>query len=188
MHATALIFACASLPRSAVAGKHVLEVGSYNVNGSVRPFVIANAPASYIGVDQSPQYGFVDLVLSAEQLVNHFGESTFDVVISTEMLEHTENWRTVIDEMKSVLRPGGLLVLTCRGPGFPRHNFPHDYWRFTVDDFCRIFADFDIETLMADFRPGVLFSGRKSDRPRTELTPITVASVQKQFKARRMKY
>jgi len=94
----------------------------------------------------------------------------------TETLEHTENWRTVIDEMKCVLRPGGLLVLTCRGPGFPRHEYPQDFWRFTLDDFGRIFADFDIETLIEDPTPGVLFAGRRSNRPRTDLTLISVAT------------
>ncbi len=176
MHPTAFVFACAALPRTAVSGRHVLEVGSYNVNGSARPAVVAHGPASYVGVDASPQPGFVDIVLPAEQLVKQFGENAFDVLISTETLEHTENWRTVIDEMKCVLRPGGLLVLTCRGPGFPRHEYPQDFWRFTLDDFGRIFADFDIETLIEDPTPGVLFAGRRSNRPRTDLTLISVAT------------
>ena len=175
MHPTAFVFACAAPPRTAVSGRHVLEVGSYNVNGSVRPAVVAHGPASYVGVDASPQPRFVDVVLPAEQLVRHFGENAFDVLISTEMLEHAEDWRTVIDAMKSVLCPGGLLVLTCRGPGFERHEFPGDFWRFTLEDFSRIFADFEVETLMEDSTPGVLFAGRRSNRPRPDLTSISVA-------------
>jgi SAM-dependent methyltransferase len=174
MHETAMAFACSVLSQEVVVGKIILEVGSYNVNGSVRPIIVAHKPARYIGVDFSAQDGFVDFVLPAEKLVQRFGEGVFDIVVSTEMLEHAEHWKIVIDQMKRVLRFGGLMVVTCRGPGVPWHGFPDDFWRFTTEDFIKIFADFDVEKLLPDPMPGVLFSGRRSNRPQVDLTDISV--------------
>jgi hypothetical protein len=69
-------------------GKRVLEVGSKFVNGSVRPLIERFcSPRDYVGVDIEPGK-YVDVVLPAEKLVNCFGPESFDVVISTELLEH----------------------------------------------------------------------------------------------------
>jgi hypothetical protein len=72
-------------------GKRVLEVGSKYVNGSVRPLIERFcSPKEYVGVDIEAGK-FVDVILSAEKLVEYFGPESFDVVISTEMLEHIQN-------------------------------------------------------------------------------------------------
>lgn len=90
-------------------GKRVLEVGSKYINGSVRPLIERFAsPKEYIGVDIEPGK-YVDIVLPAEKLVECFGEEAFDVVISTELLEHVRDWRLVINNMKRVLRCGGYI-------------------------------------------------------------------------------
>lgn len=90
-------------------GKSVLEVGSKYVNGSVRPFIEKYLqPKEYIGIDIEPGK-FVDLVLPAEKLLEHFGYESFDVVISTEVLEHVVDWRVVLYNMKGVLRRGGYI-------------------------------------------------------------------------------
>jgi SAM-dependent methyltransferase len=96
------------------------------------------------------------MVLDAVQLLSIFRPEQFDLVISTEMLEHCENWRDAINQMKTALKPGGYLFLTARSPGFDYHN-PPDYWRFTLDHFKRIISDFDILSLEKDSEsPGVL--------------------------------
>ena len=45
------------------------------------------SPTEYVGVDIEPRK-FVDVVLPAEKLTEYFGSESFDVVISTELLEH----------------------------------------------------------------------------------------------------
>jgi len=92
----------------------------------------AMAPASYLGTDAQPGPG-VHLECPAEKLPEALGEASADVVICTEMLEHAEDWRAAVAGLVRVLAPGGLLVLTTRGPGFPYHPHPEDHWRFTVD-------------------------------------------------------
>lgn len=80
-------FVRSSLEPSAVSGKKVLEIGALNVNGSSRAVVEQLRPAQYVGVDIVDGPG-VDVVCSADQLIDKFGPLSFDVVISTEMLEH----------------------------------------------------------------------------------------------------
>jgi len=89
--------------------RRVLEVGSKYINGSVRPLIEKFlSPREYIGVDIEPGK-FVDLVLPAERILEHFGSGSFDVVLSTELLEHIKDWRVVINNMKNVLKRGGYI-------------------------------------------------------------------------------
>jgi len=100
-----------------------LEVGSLDVNGSVRRFF----SGSYIGLDMRAGPG-VDVVGTADALP--FVASRFDCVVSTEMLEHDPSPWHSLREMGRVLKPGGHLLITTRGNGFGEHNEPSDYWRF----------------------------------------------------------
>ena len=51
--------------------------------------------------------------VSATGLTAAFGEASFDVVASTQVLEHLQDWRDALREMGHVLRPGGTLFVTC---------------------------------------------------------------------------
>ena len=98
------------------AGARVLEVGSLDINGSVRRFFTG---CDYLGIDVGPGSG-VDLVCQGQ----HFDapDGSFDVVISTEALEHDPHWRATFANMLRLCRPGGLLLMTCGGPGRPEHG------------------------------------------------------------------
>lgn len=171
-------FVRAEFARLDLSQRDVLEVGSYDVNGSVRGAAERHGPRRYLGVDIAAGPG-VDLVCAAEDLVRRFGEESFDVVVSTEMLEHVPDWKTAIGQMKRVLRPGGGLVLTTRSRGFGLHGYPADFWRFSTDDMASIIADLDdlrIESDRAE-SPGVLVAGIKSHREPTALDSIAIYSV-----------
>ena len=145
--------------------KLVLEVGSFDVNGGLRREIVQHEPTRFIGTDMRAGPG-VDLMVPAAKLVETFVAASFDAVISTEMLEHCEDWRAAIRNMKDVLRPYGLIYLTTRSVGFPPHDFPADYWRFSIDQMRAIFADFDIQVLINDpdpGSPGVFVKARKGD-------------------------
>lgn len=145
-----------------VTGKHVLEVGSMDVNGSVRPHIQSLEPASYLGVDIAPGPG-VDQVVNVHDLVATLGQSRFDLVVSTEMLEHVEDWTDALLQMKSVLRPGGAMVLTTRRPGFPRHHHPNDYWRFTRNALAAALRDFQQVRVAHVQGRGIVASSWKPD-------------------------
>lgn len=161
MHGSVMQYLRNKVTKAEIQGKSVLEIGSYNVNGTARDVIVPFAPKQYLGIDQGPGPG-VDRVLDASNIVTALGENSFDVVLSTEMLEHAQDWRKAVVNMKAVTKLGGLLFVTTRGPGFPFHGFPHDYWRFTVEDFRRIFMDMEILDLVPDGEfPGVFIKCRK---------------------------
>ena len=147
-----------------VTGKRVLEVGSLDVNGSVRGDIMALRPAEYVGIDIRPGPG-VDVICDAGDLVDRFGERAFDVVISTELLEHARDWRRIVSNIKRVTRPGGLMIVSTRSYGVDFHRRPWDYWRYEKEDFTTIFADVLVEDLKLDpTDPGLLIKARKPAR------------------------
>lgn len=149
---------------SDVRGKRVLEVGSLDVNGSVRGDVMALGPAEYVGVDLQPGPG-VDVICDAGDLVARFGDNAFDVVISTEMLEHARDWRRIVSNIKRVTRPDGVMIVSTRSYGVDFHRRPFDYWRYEKADFEAIFADVLVEDLQLDpTDPGLLIKARKPVR------------------------
>lgn len=146
-------------------GKRVLEVGSRYVNGSVRPFVERFLhPREYIGIDVEPGR-YVDLILPAEKMLGYFGSDAFDVVISTEVLEHIWDWKKVISNMKNVVNPGRFMYITTRSINFPLHGYPYDFWRFELEDMKNIFSDCKILVLDKDFSaPGVFIKVKKPNK------------------------
>jgi SAM-dependent methyltransferase len=182
MHTSVSAWVSRVLTRADIAGRTVLEVGSRDVNGSVRAMVEALGPATYVGTDMQSGPG-VDQVVRAEDLPATFDENAFDVVVSTEMLEHAAAWRDCLMAMALVLRPGGLLVLTTRSPGFPRHDYPGDFWRFSreVVAAALIAAGCGAFELVGDPQPGhpgVFVRARKSDPWRPDWPRLAAVEVE----------
>lgn len=182
MHPSVLQWFSTALTRADIAGRAVLEVGSYDVNGSVRPIVEAHGPTVYVGVDQSDGPG-VDRVVPCADLVAVFGPGAFDVVISTEMLEHVVDWQGCVAQLCEVLIAGGLLVLTTRSPGFPYHPFPIDVWRYPLGVMARIVetAGLKVRELVPDpgrGSPGVFVIAVK---PADWIAPWAASSVAEVF-------
>jgi SAM-dependent methyltransferase len=133
MHPSVAIWVKAKIDEHELAGD-TLEVGSFDVNGSVRALF---AGGEYIGVDMREGPG-VDQVAEAKALP--FDDGRFDVVVSTEMLEHDPTFWLSLPEMARVLKPGGHLVVTARSTGFPLHDFPSDYYRFSPEALAFLFG------------------------------------------------
>ena len=94
----------------------VLEVGSRNVNGTVRPLF---PQAGYLGIDLVDGPG-VDLVADILKVGDRFN-AQFSTVVCCETLEHVKEPWAAIDTMALALRPGGLLIVTwCFA--FPLHD------------------------------------------------------------------
>jgi hypothetical protein len=151
-----------SLDADTVKGARVLEVGSYDVNGSVRPYVESLGPERYVGSDMRSGPG-VDHVVECER-IDTISNFSWHIVICAEMLEHAQNWRLCMRKMEFVLRSGGLLLLTTRSPGFPLHAYPHDYWRFTPRHMERILDGLKLDPIAIEDDPqqaGVFVLARK---------------------------
>ena len=148
--------------RNEIENKRVLEIGSRDVNGSVKPFIQTFRPKEYVGIDLAagPR---VNVVLPAEQAVKYFGAESFDVVISTETLEHVEDWRSVITNIKEVLMPSGYVFITTVCQGYPLHDYPADCWRYEVEDMEKIFRDFNILVLREEDDYAVFLKAQKPE-------------------------
>jgi len=168
-----------NVERKEFENKRVLEVGSKYVNGSVRPLIEHFcSPKEYVGVDVEPGK-YVDLILPAEKLVEYFGPESFDIVIATELLEHVQNWRLAVSNLKDVLKHGGYIYITTRSRGFPFHAYPYDFWRYEIEDMRKIFGDFDIIRLTKDHEaPGVCLKAKKPENyVPTDLSDIALYSI-----------
>jgi SAM-dependent methyltransferase len=104
-------------------GSFVLDVGSLDVNGTNRYLFSGGL---YVGIDVLPGPG-VDIVSPGHLFVPP--SDLFDVVISTNALEHDVVWYKTIHNMVRCLRHGGLLIISCayahREHGTPRTT-PND--------------------------------------------------------------
>jgi len=144
-----------------IKGKRVLEVGAMNVNGTIRPIIEAFGPMEYVATDMLDGLG-VDIVVPAEELTREFGKSSFDAVFCVETLEHMKTWVIALRNMKAVCKLGGIILLTARGPDFPRHDYPSDYWRFTEEDMAHILGDCTAPDIRPDPEmPGLFAKAKK---------------------------
>lgn len=168
-----------TLPADLFAGKRVLEVGSYDVNGSVRPILGAHDPMSYIGVDISDGPG-VDVVANVGDLPGMYPDG-FDTVVTTEMLEHVEDWRAAMYALAALVKTGGHLVLSTRSPGFPYHPYPIDCWRYPPPLMREILTalGFKVSVCIDDWeQSGVFAIGKKTRKAKADaLAGIEVPGV-----------
>jgi SAM-dependent methyltransferase len=109
----------------------ILDVGSFDVNGSYRD-LMDNENWKYEGGDMAAgpnvEHVFTDPY--------HWGldDEIFDVVMSGQTFEHIPYFWLAWREIVRVLKPGGLIFLIAPSCG-PEHRYPVDCWRFYRDGF-----------------------------------------------------
>lgn len=137
------------------SGQKVLEIGSLNLNGSVRQFF---ENCEYVGLDVGPGRD-VDVVCPGQ----HYGgqAESFDVIISCEAMEHNPDWRTTWLNMLRMLKPGGLMLMTCATVGRRQHGteefLPQDS-PLTVDMKQNYYRNLVAEDFTALCPPSVWFA------------------------------
>ena len=102
---------------------NILDVGSQY--SPYTPFFLQKCRLyTCIDVVKTP---LVHVVCNAECMpLDH---CSYDLILCTQVLEHTSCPQKIIDECYRVLRPGGILLVTVPSV-FPQHGYPSDNWRF----------------------------------------------------------
>lgn len=80
--------------------------------------------------------GDLDYVLGEDSLVPEEGQS-FDLILSTQVLEHVPEPAAYLAECHRLLTPNGELLLTTHGV-FEDHGCPYDFQRWTADGLRRL--------------------------------------------------
>lgn len=94
----------------------VLDIGGRDLNGTTRSLFPNANPYHVLDLRPGPN---VDFVGDASSWVTM---RTYDLVLITEVFEHTPAWPAILRTAWSALRPGGWLIFTCAGPGRPAHS------------------------------------------------------------------
>lgn len=97
-------------------GGRVLEVGSLDINGSVRSYF---SKCEYVGIDVAPGIG-VDVVSQGQDY--DAPDESFDVVVSCEVMEHNPHWVQTMRNMIRMCKTNGMIIMTCATLGRKEHG------------------------------------------------------------------
>lgn len=124
----------------------VLDIGSYDVNGSYRKLFPENK-FEYLGIDMEDGPN-VDLVVKTPYNWPNFETDSFDLVISGQAFEHNEFFWLTLEEIARVLKPGGKVCIIAPN-GFEEHRYPVDCYRFFSDGMIAMARYVQLEVLHA---------------------------------------
>lgn len=124
----------------------VLEIGSLNINGTVRHFF---TNCDYTGADLADGPG-VDVICPGQDL--DYPDKHFTTVISTECFEHNPHWMPTFLNM--IRMASQLVIFTCATTGRPEHGTSRtDSYSspFTANsDYYQNLTEYDFEHLPLD--------------------------------------
>lgn len=100
----------------------VLDLGGRDINGNCRP-LFPNAGYTVLDIAAGPN---VDIVADAATWTP---DREYDVVVCTEVFEHTPVWPDICQTAFKACKSGGLVVLTMAGPGRPAHSGVDGGWQ-----------------------------------------------------------
>jgi SAM-dependent methyltransferase len=97
-------------------------------------------------LDIDPESGadyIMDLCVNNSDIV---GNEKFDLIICTEVLEHVNNPFSVVNELRRILKPGGIIAISTPF-NFRIHGPLPDNWRFTIHGLKVLFNEFEIVSI-----------------------------------------
>ena len=106
----------------------ILEVGSLDVNGTLKDFQPAGS--DWVGIDLEAGEG-VDVVVEKSAPLP-FKNQSFDLIVATSIFEHDPMFWTTFNEMLRVTKDGGFIFVSAPSNGWV-HRYPLDVYRFYPD-------------------------------------------------------
>ena len=113
---------------SSPSRRFILEIGSLDVNGSLRDMCPPHC--TYIGLDVDHGKG-VDIKIDPLKPIPIRSEFS-DLTISSSQMEHDPKFWSTFLELCRVTKPGGFIYLNVPSNGV-FHSYPIDAWRFYPD-------------------------------------------------------
>jgi len=134
------------IPEQSTSKLSVLDIGSYNVNGSYKD-LFDPEKFEYTGLDieSGPN---VDIVVKNPYVWEEVETDSFDIVISGQTFEHAEFFWVTMSEMTRVLKKDGLLCVIAPNV-LQEHRYPVDCYRFYSDGMIALCRYVSIEPLHA---------------------------------------
>lgn len=120
----------------------VLDIAPQDHEGASPYF----AEATIETLDIDPKSGATYIADLCESNEKTLPSEHFDIVICTEVLEHTLQPFKAVDEIKRILKPGGIVFVSTPF-NFRIHGPLPDCWRFTEHGLRALFKDFEIVEL-----------------------------------------
>jgi SAM-dependent methyltransferase len=122
-----------------------LDIGGRDINGHPRGLW----PDVKWDVMDVREGDGVTQVWDATIPLTEFNE-TFDLIICTETFEHVAGWEGIVRNAAAWLKPDGLFLTTCAGPGFGVHSAIDGEWRLLPGEhYCNVSAT-EVAVAMAD--------------------------------------
>jgi SAM-dependent methyltransferase len=158
-----------SLYPSFFENSKVIEIGSLDINGTIRRFF---SDCQYVGVDVG-EGPCVDLVCSGHE-VDH-ADNTYDTSCSCNCFEHNPHWVETFRNMWRMTRVGGLVFVAVPTTGTREHgtheSIPEDspltlqkgwnyYKNLTIQDFE---DNFNLDDMFSTFKFQELHQGGAHD-------------------------
>jgi len=186
--------------RAGIRPKRALEVGGLMGDDSLLRFPeLAQAERYCLNLVEMPSDGEITAITgNANDMRDVFEDDRFDLVVSSATLEHDKRFWLSVAEMRRVLRPGGLLIISVPGyvkdperdQGRATHtyrvHYSFDYYRFSEQAVREVFFEgmrrVRVKPVM--FPPRIFGHGYK---PRPAPTPTLRARVVRKVKRVRAK-
>lgn len=118
-------------------GVNVLDVAPQVWHGAKEYFIKSNVDTLDIDKASGATY-IADITNNNSQIID---DCKYDVVVMTEVLEHTLNPFLAVDEVYRILKPAGALIMTTPF-NFRIHNPLPDCWRFTEHGLRELLKNF----------------------------------------------
>lgn len=125
--------------RFARPGIHLLDIAPQDHKGA-KPFLPEGV--SYHTLDIDPKSGatYIADLCNCAGIVGH---NSYDMIVCTEVLEHTRQPFDAVNSIYAMLKKGGLGFITTPF-NFRIHGPLPDCWRFTEHGLRELFKDFEI--------------------------------------------